>query len=60
MKIKDLIAELQKLDQEKQLVVIYDGISAFDPLPDSTLSKREAKFFADEGLNEGDYIITAG
>lgn len=59
MKVKEVVAELLKLDQEKELWVIYDGFLAIKPIPDDT-QKGQEKYNDEFVLNEGDYIITAG
>lgn len=47
MKVKDFIAHLETLDQEKLIYVEYDGMYKFPPIPDTV----------DE---EGNYKIIAG
>lgn len=59
MKVKEVIAELSKLDQEKELWVIYDTFLAIKPIPDDIQKGRE-EYSEDVVLNDGDYIITAG
>lgn len=34
IKVKDLIAHLETLDQEKLIYVEYDGYATFPPIPD--------------------------
>ena len=59
MKVKELIAELQKLDQERGIWVFYDGgCSIFPPTPDDRAEKSDVDEF--HGVKEGDYIIYAG
>ena len=59
MKVKELIAELQKLDQERGIWVFYDGgCSIFPPIPDDRAKKSDEDEFY--GVKEGDYIIYAG
>ena len=62
MKVKEVIAELQKLNQEKEIWVIYDGFLAIKPIPDDTQKDQEKydTYDTDVVLNDGDYIITAG
>lgn len=72
MKVKELIAELQKLDQERGIWIIYDGLNddgeaftngMFDPIPDDRVKKpleEYCKKYYDKGVKEGDYLITAG
>lgn len=59
MKVKEVIAELSKLDQEKELWVIYDMYLAIKPIPDDRQEGQE-EYQKGVVLNEGDYIITAG
>lgn len=59
MKVKEVIAELQKLNQEKEIWVIYDRFLAIEPIPDET-QKGQRTYSEDVVLNDGDYIITAG
>lgn len=59
MKVKEVIAELSKLDQEKELWVIYDMFLAIKPIPDQRQEGQE-EYQEDVVLNDGDYIITAG
>lgn len=57
MKVKELIEELKKLDQDKGIWVLYDGFREFPPLPN---------YLADDEYGNvgevqiGDYIIDAG
>lgn len=60
MKVKELIEELKKLDQEKGIWVAYDYYTMFEPLPDRKADEDCAKQFKEEGVEEGDYIISAG
>lgn len=58
MKVKELIAELQKLDQERGIWVFYDGgYSIFPPVPDE---RAGGLIGSKKGVQEGDYIINAG
>ena len=59
MKVKEIIAELSKLDQEKELWVIYDTFLAIKPIPNHRQEGQE-EYQEDVVLNDGDYIITAG
>ena len=45
--VKDLIAHLEKLDQDKLIYVEYDSCVIFPPIPDMTDS-------------DGNYVILAG
>jgi len=61
MKVKELIAELQKLDQEKGIWVAYDyPFAVFEPIPDGQANKEVADNYSTEGVEVGDYIIYAG
>lgn len=70
MKVKELIAELQKLDQEKGIWISYDGGNyddngftngIFNPIPDDRVKKSLAEYckknYYREEVNEGDYLI---
>lgn len=65
MTVKELIVELQKLDQEKGIWVVYDGFIAFPPIPDKKAEKRDicSEHFTfepnDALIQIGDYIIEA-
>ena len=59
MKVKEVIAELSKLDQEKEIWVIYDTFLAIEPIPDD-IQKGQKEYDEEVVLNDGDYIITAG
>ena len=59
MKLKDYVAYLQKLDQDRNIFVIYDGNEVLSPMPDKTADEEDAKQFADKGVKEGDFIISA-
>lgn len=61
MKVKELIEELKKLDQEKGIWVAYDFPCAiFPPTPDDVADEDYLQYFKDKGVEIGDYIITAG
>lgn len=72
MKVKELIAALQRLDQENGIWISYDGYNGdnyaftngiFNPIPDDRVKKpleECCKKYYDEGVREGDYLITAG
>lgn len=57
MKVRELIEELQKLDQEKGIWVRYDSFDYFPPIPDETADEFDAENHAD--VKKGDYIIKA-
>lgn len=63
-KVKELIEELKKLDQEKGIWVVYDGYCAFPPLPDEEVDygadEDDAERFSELGMKKGDYLIVAG
>jgi hypothetical protein len=60
MKVKEVIEELKKLDQERHIWVCYDGYGWFAPIPDERVDDWDAKAFADKGVNKDDYVIFAG
>ena len=60
MKVKKLIEELRKLDQEKNIWVLYDSYYIFDPIPDDVADEEDVEQFKDDGVKLGDYIISAG
>ena len=60
MKVKKLIEELSKLDQEKNIWVLYDSYYIFDPIPDDVADEEDVEQFKDDGVKLGDYIISAG
>lgn len=63
MKVSEVIAELQKLDQDRNIWVEYDGFRIFPPIPDQELDKNGVEFYncnSKVRAKEGDYIITAG
>ena len=59
MKVKELIEELKKLDQEKGIWVVYDGFTAFPPIPNETV-EDESYLIPEDGMLKGDYVIWAG
>lgn len=63
MSVREYIAELQKLDQDKGIWVVYDGVCrAFDPVPDDVADDDLAAYFNKHyglAMKEGDYIINA-
>ena len=63
MKVKDLIAELQKLDQEKSIWQMYDPPFACGEVEVECLTgyfAEYAEMFKGEGVKEGDYAIICG
>ena len=43
MKVKELIEELKKLDQEKGIWIEYDGYAIFDVVPDAVADEEFMK-----------------
>lgn len=61
MTVRELIAELSKLDQDRGIWIFYDypcGTITPDP-PYETASKEAARIFELDGVKEGDYVINA-
>lgn len=59
MKVKDLIAELSKLDQEKGIWGLYDHFYLFELIPDVKADGYLEAEFEDRGVEVGDYIVNA-
>ena len=58
MTVRELITELQKLDQDRGIWVFYDGgCSIFPPIPDD---RAGGLIGSRHGVKKGDYIINAG
>jgi hypothetical protein len=58
MKVKELIEQLLKLDQEKNIWVRYDGVYFYRPeIEEETISEWEEMEYKDQGVKEGDYCI---
>ena len=59
MTVKELIEQLQTLDQERNIWVCYDGVYFYAPTIDKgNISEWEAKEYGEEqGIKEGDYTI---
>ena len=59
MKVKELIENLQKLDQERNIWVRYDGVYFYEPIVDEEENVRdwEAEDYKEHGMKEGDYTI---
>lgn len=58
MKVKELIECLQKLDQERNIWVRYDGIYFYEPtIDEDNVNGWEAKEYGEQGIKEGDYTI---
>jgi hypothetical protein len=59
MKVKDLIAELSKLDQEKGIWGLYDRFALFDFIPNDEADEDDVARFWYRGMEVGDYIVNA-
>ena len=59
MKVKDLIAELSKLDQEKGIWGLYDYFALFELIPDAEADEELVVAFENSGMKVGDYIVNA-
>ena len=59
MKVKDLIAELSKLDQEKRIWCIYDGFALISLIPEEEADEYDVRAFKNKGMELGDYVIYA-
>lgn len=59
MKVKDLIEELSKLDQEKGIWGLYDYFALFELMPDAEADEELAAEFGSRGVEVGDYIVIA-
>ena len=59
MKVKELVAELQKLDQEKGIILLYDSFYVLNIFPLETATEDEAEMFKEDGVEVGDYMIMA-
>ena len=73
MKVKELIAELQKLDQERGIWISYDGFNRseksytkglYDPIPNRTVKNKVVRYLMEEicydFAKDGDYLIEVG
>ena len=60
MRVKDLIAELSKLDQEKGIWCIYDGFALISLVPEESADEDDVYNFGHKGMEVGDYVINAG
>jgi len=60
--VKELIEQLQKLDQEKGIWIIYDSFLPVEPEVDEELmSEEDAEYYGsynDHDIKAGDYTIT--
>lgn len=59
MKVREVIEELKKLDQERNIWVCYDGFAWFPPIPKDYVDDWDSKAFADKGVKKDDYVIMA-
>ena len=62
MKVKDFIEELKKLDQEKNIWLMYDPpFSVSEPEVEHLVGDNTdfARMFSDRDVKEGDYAIIA-
>lgn len=60
MKVKELIEELKKLDQEKGIWILYDYFAILEPIPDVKADEEYVKMYGKHGMELGDYIINVG
>lgn len=63
MKVKELIEELKKLDQDKGIWIIYDGFLPIKPEVDDVIQTEEdaeyySRYSDGEDVKVGDYVIT--
>lgn len=61
MKVKELIEQLQKLDQEKGIWIIYDGFQPINPeVDEEVINEEDAEYYRryEEDVKAGDYTIT--
>ena len=57
MKVKELIAELQKLDQDKNIWNIYDSFAVYPPSIELA-DRSDIGYY--KGIEEGDYVMYHG
>lgn len=57
--VRELIAELQKLDQDKPIWQIYDRFFAW-PACIEVVDEHAAECAEDKGVKEGDYAFICG
>lgn len=66
MTVREYIEFLKKLDQDKQIWVVYDTFTAFEPIPDEVADEDCVERLGRDsethgvGMKKGDYIIVAG
>ena len=61
MKVKELIEQLQKLDQDKGIWIIYDTFQPIKPeVDEEVINEEEAEYYRryEEDVEAGDYTIT--
>lgn len=57
--VRELIAELQKLDQDKPIWQIYDAFFAY-PASVEVVDEQAARRASSDGVKEGDYAFICG
>lgn len=59
MKVKELIKNLSKLDQEKDIWIVYDAYYPMEPWVDSFIREEDIDTYKeyDKDVNIGDYVI---
>lgn len=59
MKVKELIEQLQTLDQERNIWVRYDGIYFYEPVVDEedNVTEWEENEYLEQDIQKGDYTI---
>ena len=61
MKVKEFIEQLQKLDQDKGIWIIYDCYLAIKPeVEDEGLTESDAEYYRSNDCRRGDYDVKAG
>lgn len=61
MKVKEIIEQLQKLDQDKGIWLIYDSHLPIRPeVDEEVINEEDAEYYRryEEDIKAGDYIIT--
>ena len=61
MKVKELIEQLQKLDQDKGIWIIYDTFQPIKPeVDEEVINEEDAEYYRryEEDVKVGDYKIT--
>lgn len=59
MKVKELIENLSKLDQEKGIWIVYDAYYPMEPGVDGFVREEDIDTYKeyDKDINVGDYVI---